>query len=88
MSFTILDVKLRNLIVKILRDEKPVNVDKIKDLLEDGANPKAEILHDEFSAYDLVSNYNDKGQYNAILEEFDRDLVSRSSDSDWEGMHS
>ncbi len=87
MSYTILDVQLRNLVVKMLREDNHIDIRKIKNLLSAGANPKAEILLDEFSAYDLVSNYNDKGQFNAIVEEFDKDLVARVTDSDWEGMH-
>ncbi len=89
MSYTILDAQLRDQVVKILHGNRSVDVEKIQLLLKKGADPKAEIKPDEFSAYHLVSQYNDKGQYNGLIEIFDEymEALTRPADSDWEGMH-
>jgi hypothetical protein len=90
MAYTILDKQLRDLVVKILHHNQDIKIQKINNLLDKGANPIAEVMPDEFSAYQLVLQYNDKGQFNALVEVFDEHLhvLSRPADSDWEGMHS
>jgi phage/plasmid primase-like uncharacterized protein len=90
MTFTILDKQLRDLVVKIVHDSAHAHPENIQYLLERGANPKAEIKEDEFSAYDLITQYNEDGKLNAYKEVFDQytELVNRKADSDWEGMHS
>ncbi len=89
MSYTILDSQLREQVVKMLHGSKSVDVEKLQSLLKKGADPKAEIVPDEFSAYTLVNQYNDNGQFNGLIELFDEHLeaLSRTADSDWEGMH-
>ena len=89
MSYTILDKQLRDLVVKILHHNQDIKIQKVNSLLYKGANPSAEVMPDEFSAYQLVLQYNDKGQFNALVEVFDEHLhvLNRPADSDWEGMH-
>lgn len=89
MTYTILDKQLHSIITRVLRDGSSVNLKKIQILLDKGANPKADVIPDEFSAYNLVTQYNQNGQYNAILEIFDEHLeeLTRPSESTWEGMH-
>lgn len=89
MSYTILDAQLREQVLKILHGSRSVDVEKLHSLLKKGADPKAEIIPDEFSAYNLVHQYNDKGQFNGLIEIFDEHIenLTRPADSDWEGMH-
>ncbi len=89
MTYTIIDKQLRDVVTKVLRDGNPIDLKKIKALLDKGANPKADVKVDEFSAYSMVKQYNENGQYNAILEVFDEHLeeLTRPSESTWEGMH-
>lgn len=90
MSFTILDKELRDIVFKLVHDSEHAHPERIKGLLDRGANPKAIVKEDEFSAYQLIDQYNDNGKYNVYREAFDEhldELVNRAADSDWEGMH-
>jgi hypothetical protein len=73
----------------IVVEKTHVDLRAIKELLDSGANPKAKSKKANLSAYDIVSQHNQDGKYNALIEIFDEHLSEnpREMDSVEEGMH-
>lgn len=83
------DKVLMEKIKGVLFEHKILDLTKVKELLDDGANPKVIVFGEKKSAYDLVKDNNETGEFNALIEEFDQHVKNdlREADSVDEGMH-